>query len=64
MAQLLEALGGRRADALSRRVGTGQLGVSFLECPQLVEEAIVLGVRELGIVEHVVAIVVVLDQRP
>ena len=36
----------------------------LLERLQLVEEAVVLGVRDLGVVEDVVAVVVVVEQLP
>ena len=49
---------GRRADRLGRRVGRGQLRVVRLELAQLHDEEVVLGVGDLGRVEHVVELVV------
>src|SRR4029077_12519124 len=49
------------ADALGRRVGGDQLGMCALDRLQAAKELVVLGVRDLRIVEHVVAMVVVRD---
>jgi hypothetical protein len=57
--ELVERLG---ADPLGRRVGRLQVGVLGLERPQLVEQRVVVGVRYLGIVEDVVAVVVMLER--
>ena len=57
----LELVGGRRAHALGRRVGADKLGILLLERLELVEEAVVVGVRDLRVVEDVVAVQVVLD---
>ena len=62
VADLLELLERLRPHALGGRVRGAQLGVRGLQIPQLVEELVVLGVRDLGVVEYVVAVVVVLDQ--
>ena len=56
-----EALGGLGPDAASRRVLGGELGMLLLDLLQLVEEAVVLRVGDLRLVEHVVAVQVVLD---
>ena len=55
---------GLPADALRRRVGRPQLGVLLLERAQLAQQVVVLGVRDLRVVEHVVAVVVVLELAP
>ena len=57
----LEAVERRGADPLGGRVGGAQLGVLGLDRPQLVEQRVVLVVADLGIVEDVVAAVVVLE---
>ena len=51
----------RGADALRRRVGRDEVRMLLLERLQLVEEPVVVGVRDLRIVEDVVAVQVVLD---
>jgi hypothetical protein len=61
VAHLLEALRRCRPDPLRRRVGCDQVRVLLLERAQLVEEPVVLGVRDLWVVEHVIAVVVVVD---
>ena len=51
----------------TRRVGESSVassGLLLLERLQLVEEAVVLGVRDLRVVEHVVAVVVVVELLP
>ncbi len=50
-----------RADALGRRIGGRQFRVGGLELAQFERQAIVLGVRELRVVEHVITVIVVLD---
>ena len=64
MLDLAEALGGGRADSLRGRVGGDELGVLLLERLQLVEEDVIRGVGDLGVVEDVVAVVVVRDEPP
>jgi hypothetical protein len=59
---LLELLGRRRAHSLRRRLGRHQLRVRFLQRHELVVEAVVFGVRDLRIVEDVVAVEVVREQ--
>ena len=49
------------ADALGRRVGRQQVGVLGLQRAQLVEQRVVFVVADLGVVEDVVAVVVVLE---
>ena len=56
--ELRERLG---ADALRRRIGREELGMLRLEVPQLVDQLVVLGVGDLGVVEDVVAVVVVVE---
>ena len=61
MAHLLE-IGDRLAtDPLRRRVRRDQLGMVGLDRPQLVEQRVVLVVADLGIVEDVVAVAVVVE---
>src|SRR5437763_17144086 len=48
-------------DPLGGRVGADQLRMVPLDSPQLVEQRVVLIVSDLGVVEHVVAVVVVLQ---
>ena len=50
-----------RANALRRRVGRDEIGVRLLERDELVVELVVLGVRDLRIVEDVVAVEVVVE---
>ena len=52
---------GLAAHPLCGRVRDQQLRVPRLERPQLLHQAVVLAVRDLGCVEHVLAIVVVLE---
>ena len=59
---LPEPFRGRRTDTLRRRVGCDELGVLGLERLQLVEQRVVRAVGDLGVVEDVVAVEVVLDQ--
>ena len=54
---------GGAAHALGGRVGGEQLGVRALELVQLAQQLVVLDVGDLGRVEDVVAVVVVLDLR-
>ena len=49
------------AGPLRRRVGRDQLGVLGLDRPQLIEQRVVLVVADLGIVEDVVAVAVVVE---
>ena len=49
---LLELLERLAAHALGRRVGRAELGVLGLERAQLVEQGVVVGVRDLGVVER------------
>ena len=59
-----ERLEGGGADALGGGVGGDELGEGFFQPAQLVQELVVLAVADLGRVEHVVAVVVVIDVRP
>ena len=52
------------ADALRRRIRRAQVGMLGLDVAQLVQQRVVVGVRDLGVVEDVVAVVVVLDDPP
>ena len=61
---MLELLQRAPAHALRRGVGRPQLGVLPLQRPQLVEQRVVGVVADLGVVEDVVAVVVVLDDPP
>ena len=56
-----EALARLAAHALRRRIGRDQLRMLGLELLQLVHQAVEFGVADLGIVEHVVAVLVVAD---
>src|SRR5437660_7013402 len=51
----------RGADFLGRRVGRYELAVRLLDGAQFPHQRVVLGVRDLGIIELVIAEVVVLD---
>ena len=51
-------------DRLRGRVRRGESRVALLELPQLEDEAVVLGVGDLGRVEDVVQLVVVDDEPP
>ena len=51
----------RAANALRRRIRGDELRVGGLELTQLEHQPVVCRVRDLGIVEHVIAIVVVRD---
>jgi hypothetical protein len=61
VADLLEVGDRLAADALSGRVGRDELGMVGLDGAQLVEERVVLVVADLGIVEDVVAVAVVVE---
>jgi hypothetical protein len=56
---------GRRggANPEARRVGRDQFRVIGLDRPQLAHQRVVLGVGDLGAVEHVVPLVVMIDER-
>ena len=64
VADLLELTDRLRRHALGRRVGRDQLGMIGLEGLELVEQRVVDVVADLGIVEHVIAVAVVLDLAP
>ncbi len=49
------------ADALSWRLRSHEFRVLSLQCLQLIEKAIVLGVGDTGLIEHVVTVVVGVD---
>ena len=61
VAHLLEQARRRGAHGLRRRVGRRQRGIVRLELPELDDEEVVLGVGDLGRIEHVVQLVVVDD---
>jgi hypothetical protein len=48
-------------DALGGRIGRLQLGMIVLDCPQLEHKLVVFGIGDLGRVENVVAVIVVVD---
>ena len=52
---------GRGAHSLGGRIGGNELRVLRFECLQLAHEPVELGVRDLGLVEDVIPVVVVLD---
>jgi hypothetical protein len=62
MGDLLKPPDRLAADTLCRRVGARQLRVAALQLAQLVEQLVILLVADLGIVEDVVAVGVVLEQ--
>ncbi|CAM5345005.1 hypothetical protein RLIN73S_04400 [Rhodanobacter lindaniclasticus] len=53
-----------RADLARRRIGRGQRGVVGFDRLQLAHQPVVLGVGDIRIVEHVIAVVGLLDQCP
>ena len=57
------AEGGERrgADTLGGRVRGDQRGIGLLQLLETAEERIVLGIRDLGCVEHVIAMIVIRD---
>ena len=55
---------GRAADPLCGRIGRQQLRMLRLERPELGHQRVVDLVTDIGIVEHVVPVVVVLDRSP
>jgi hypothetical protein len=59
---LLEALRGRGADSARWGIRGRELRMLVLERLQLIEKAVVSSVGDLGIVEDVVAVVVLLDR--
>src|SRR2546425_8282535 len=61
LAELLRRCG---ADAVRGTVGRAELGVLGLELLQLAEQAVVLGVRDLRMVEHVIRVIGALDEPP
>src|SRR5439155_6138439 len=64
VAVLLERRRRLRADALRGAVGRAELGMVGLELLQLAEQAVVLGVGHLRLVEYVVGVVGALDEPP
>ena len=64
MADLAELLERLAPHSLRGGVRRAQLGVLFLERDQLTQQIVVLGIRDLRIVEDVVAVVVVLEDPP
>jgi hypothetical protein len=44
--------------ALRRRIGREQFGMGGFQCLQFLEQAVVFGVRDAGLVEDVIAVVV------
>jgi hypothetical protein len=61
VADLGEAGGRHRADAAGGRIGRDQLRMGGFERLQLAHQAVVLGVRDVRVVEHVVAVIGVVD---
>src|SRR5207253_10715013 len=59
---LRESLQRLAADALGRRVGRAQLRVLLLDLLQLAKELVVLGVRDVRLVQDVVAMRVVVQE--
>ena len=62
MLHRLEPLGGTPGDTLRRRVGCDEFGMGRLERLEFLQQRVELGVCDLGVVEHVVALFVVTDQ--
>jgi len=58
---LLEAGNGRSADALGGRVGGDEFGILGLDVLQPLEQPVVLGVGNYGVIERMVKMVVVGD---
>jgi hypothetical protein len=56
-----EGLGHVPAHRLGRAIGGDELGVGLLELAELAQEAVVLGVRDLGAILDVIEIVVPVD---
>ena len=50
-------------DALGRRIGRTHLGMGFFEIDEVAQLRVVRGIGDRGIVEHVIAVVRVLDLR-
>jgi hypothetical protein len=61
MPYLLECGQRRAGHPLRRRVGDDKLGVNVLKTTELIQQAIVLVVGDLGAVEHIVRVVVPAD---
>src|SRR3954451_1127943 len=61
MLDRLELVERPAADALRRRVRGQPLRMCGLDAAQLVDELVVLGIRDLGVVEDVIAVPVVLQ---
>src|SRR5712691_5263926 len=61
MARLDESLAGLAADSLRGRVGRDQFGMLGLQLLEFVDQFVEFGVADLGIVENVVAVLVVAD---
>src|SRR5262245_29852072 len=61
MSNLREGVDRGAADALGWRVRNDQRRIFLFEVAQLPNQAVVLGIRYLRVVEHVIAVVVMLD---
>ena len=61
MPDLTEGTDRSATHALSRGCGIGPFGMRRLECRQLMEEAVVLGVGDQGRIEHIVGMVMALE---
>ena len=64
VAHLGEVPGGWARHPLGRRVGDDEVGMGRLQLAQLAHQGVVVGVVQRRLVEHVVAMVGVVDQRP
>jgi len=60
----LKPFDGRATHALSRTVGSCELGVSSFDALKFAKELIELRVTDFGSIKHVVTIVVVFNQTP
>ncbi|MCY1427333.1 hypothetical protein D9M71_431740 [compost metagenome] len=58
---LTESRQGRTADTLGRRISGHQLRMFDFQSFEFVEQTVVFGVRNAGLVEHVVAVVVLIE---
>ena len=64
MTNLGETVQRRRAHPLGRRIGRDQLRMLLFEILQFPQQAIVLAVADLRIIEHIVTVVVIIDFVP
>ena len=58
------SLGGLPSDPLGGRIGSDQLGMGRLQSPELPHELVELPIGNLGVVQHVIAVLVVANLLP